>query len=121
MKLRTIIKNNLREQLENSKWNADYGTVCTSCFSDVLNTAGGYNNENVIEDIKKIMTPNNTIEGLAEDMTNIITNYESEKGQLTTIGLLTCISTEECSSFIPHLKNDLISMANQNPEKEFKV
>ena len=91
--------------------------ACTSCFDEILTKIGGYNQNQIIGEIQAIMTPNCTIESLAEDMMDIVFTGDEEKNSSTAVSLLTCISSEECSSIIPHLKSDLISLANQNPEE----
>ena len=123
--LRNIIKSNIRiveQEKEILDWEGDNGFACMSCFNDVLKAAGVSNSKQVTDDIKTILNPTATIESLSKDVMNIVPNLGDEVKEFeTSIGLLTCISTEECSSFIPHLKNDLIVMGNQTPEEEFEV
>ena len=117
MNLKTIIKQNIREQLKTSDWETKDGLACTSCFNEILTKVGGYNQNEIIEEIKSIMIPNSTIESLAEDMSDIVYTGDEEKNHLAAVGLLACISSEECTLFIPHLKSKLTSLVNQNPEE----
>ena len=121
--LRNIIKKNIRESLTEQEgiltWDGDDGSACISCLSDVLQVSGSPNPKGVLDDMKSILSPpTKTIETLMTSVIGITPHLDGGEDNLsTTAGLLTCVSTEECSTFIPHLKNDLIAFGNQQPEK----
>tara|TARA_R110000803_G_scaffold32141_2_gene71147 strand:- start:439 stop:771 length:333 start_codon:yes stop_codon:yes gene_type:complete len=100
-------------------WDSDGGSACMSCLSDVLQVSGSPNPKGVLDDMKLILDPSTkTIETLMTRVIEITPNLDGGEDKLsTTAGLLTCVSTEECSAFIPQLKNDLIVFGNQQPEK----
>ena len=120
-KLRNIIKSNIRiieQEKEILDWEDDNGFACVSCFTDVLEAAKISNPTQIIDDLKLLFRPDIIMDKMIQSVVDLInsTSLDESDSFLTSTALLTCIGTKECSTFVPHLIDDIIAIGSAPEE-----